>query len=72
MRIEYLPTEYLVYLAVIRGDARSPKTWMARAYALLPFLNFMDQCAFSIADPTEEQLAHYATLLKERVYDENA
>ena len=64
MRIEYLPTEYLVYVVVVRGDARSPKTWIAKAYAMLPFLNFMDEQGFSISDPTEEQLAHYRNSLE--------
>ena len=66
MRIEYLPTEYLVYVVVVRGDARSPKTWIAKAYALLPFLNFMDEQGFSISDPTEEQLAHYRNSLEDK------
>ena len=66
MRIEYLPTEYLVYVVVVRGDARSPKTWMAKAYALLPFLDFMVEQGFSISDPTEEQLAHYRNSLEQK------
>lgn len=66
MAIEYLPTEYCIYLANVRAEARSPKTWRAYAYVLGPFLRYMEARGFSWQDPTEEYLAHYRNELEKR------
>jgi hypothetical protein len=64
MRIEFLPTEFLIYNAVVRGKSRSPKTCKAQGHVLDPFLRFMDEKNFDWQEPTEERLAHYRTQLE--------
>lgn len=64
MRIEFVPTEFLIYNAVIRGKSRSPKTWEAQGHILVPFLRFMDEKGFDWRQPTEERIAHYRNFLE--------
>jgi integrase len=64
MRIEFAPTEFLIYNAVVRGKSRSPKTWKAQGHIIVPFLRFMDDNAFDWMQPTEERLAHYRNHLE--------
>ncbi len=66
MRIEYLPTEFCTYLAVVPGRSRSQKTWKASAYILLPFLRFMISHKLNWKRPTEEHLAHYRNHIANR------
>ena len=63
MRIEYLPTEFCIYVAVVRGRSRSQKTWKAIGYTLLSFIRFMEVSQFDWKQPTEEQLGHFRTHL---------
>ena len=66
MQIELLPTEYGIYVGVVRGRSRSPQTWKASGYALLSFIRFMEANQFDWRQPTEQVLAHYRTQLEHR------
>jgi hypothetical protein len=66
MRIEWLPTEYLLYNAIVSGRTRSPKTWKALGHMMAPFLNFMEERGFDWRSPTEERLARYRNALEKR------
>jgi hypothetical protein len=43
MRIEYVPTEFLIYQAAVVGKARSKQTRYAQAHIVLPFLDSLGQ-----------------------------
>jgi integrase len=66
MRIEWLPTEYLLHGAIVSGRSRSMMTWKAHGHMMVPFLNFMLDRGFDWRSPTEEQLAHYRNALEKR------
>lgn len=66
MRIEFLPTEYSLHIAVIRGRSRSWKTWKAYGHCMLSFLRYMEAKNFDWRQPQEKYLAHYRTSLERR------
>jgi len=66
MRIQYVPTEFMIYNAVVRGKSRSPKTWKDQGNIILPFLQYMEERGFDWRQPTEERLAHYRNSLELR------
>ena len=66
MRIVYLPTEWIIHQAVVRGTTRSPATWRAYAYGLLDWLRFCASHAWDWSAPAEEHLAHYRNELERR------
>ena len=66
MRIEYVPTEFMVYQAVVVGKARSLQTRYAQAHIVLPFFDSLADKHVDWRDVTEEQLAHYRDALEKR------
>ena len=63
MQIEFLPSEFLVYNAVVRGRSSSALTWKAQGHIMVPFLNFMSARGLDWRSPTEEQLAAAISLV---------
>ena len=66
MRIEHVPTEFLIHQAAVVGKARSPQTRYAQAHIMLPFLDSLADKNVNWRGVTEEQLAHYRNALEER------
>jgi integrase/recombinase XerD len=66
MRIEYIPTEFLIYQAAVVGKARSQQTRYAQAHIVLPFLNSLSDKGVDWRNVTEEQLAYYRNTLENR------
>jgi len=64
MRIEYLPTEWIVFQAVIRGSSRSPGTWRNYAFGLLSWLRYCNANGWDWRRPEEQLLAHYRNALE--------
>ena len=66
MRIEYVPTEFLIYQAAVVGKARSAHTRYAQAHIVLPFLDSLADKNVDWRRMTEEQLTHYRNALEKR------
>ncbi|HVA29039.1 MAG TPA: site-specific integrase, partial [Candidatus Baltobacteraceae bacterium] len=66
MRIEFLPTEWILFQAVIRGSTRSPGTWRNYATNLLDWLRYCDRHGWDWQKPEERLLAHYRNSLERR------
>lgn len=66
MRIEFLPTEWLIYLAVIQGRTQSPLSWRLYAYTLRDYIAFADAHSLDWRAPTEATLGHYSNHLRKR------
>ncbi len=66
MRIQYLPTEWIIHQAVVRGTTRSPKTWKTYAYGLLDWLRYCCSQSWDWAKPEEQFLAHFRNDLERR------
>jgi integrase len=64
MRVQYLPTEWFIHLAVDRGSTRSPLTWKNYAYRLLSWLRFCIGHHWNWASPEERHLAHYRNMIE--------
>jgi len=64
MRIEHLPTEWIIFQAVIRGSIRSPGTWRNYAFGLLDWLQYSDANGWDWRSPEERLLAHYRNALE--------
>ncbi|HTV74403.1 MAG TPA: tyrosine-type recombinase/integrase [Candidatus Acidoferrales bacterium] len=64
MRIEHLPTEWIIFQAVIRGSSRSPGTWRNYAFGLLDWLQYSDANGWDWRSPEERLLAHYRNALE--------
>ncbi len=72
MKIELLPTEWILFQAVVRGSARSPGTWRNYASNLLDWLRYSDQNGWNWRRPEERLLAHYRNSLERRKPDVSA
>ncbi len=66
MRIEYLPTEWIIFQAIIRGSSRSPGTWRNYAFGLLDWLRTCEENGWDWRKPEERILAHYRNSLERR------
>jgi hypothetical protein len=42
MKIEIMPTEYALHIALVRGRCRSPKTWKTYGLTILQLLRYME------------------------------
>ena len=63
MRHLFLPTEWMIDLAVVDGRAQSPLTWKSYAYSLRDYLRFANARGWDWQSPTEAMIAHYANQL---------
>lgn len=66
MSVHFLPTEWMIHLAVYNGRTRSAHTWRGYAYDLAQWLRFCDDRDWSWQSPREEHLAHFRNSLEKR------
>jgi integrase len=64
MGVHFLPTEWMIHLAVFNGRTRSPHTWRSYAFDLAQWLRFCEDRGWSWESPLEEQLAHFRNSLE--------
>lgn len=66
MEIEFVATEFLRHISVIKGTTRSPKTWRAYAYVIKSFCDFALEKSGGYTELSQELLVGYRMLLEER------
>ena len=72
MRHIFLPSEWLIDVALVDGRCQSPLTWRAYAYDLRGFFEHFVSKNLNWKNPTEMQIGMYGTALAKRGISRNA